>query len=527
MPYSNVSEVPDSVPAEFKKQWLEVWNSAYAAAKKDGQSNKDAEASAFAQANGVMKKREEAAAAEKTKLAEISYDRIQSMIRAALEKKFPPKKDGSNYCWVKEVFPSYAIVEHQGRLLRFPYEIKDDQASIGEAQEVETSYISASEVRDGLVRIAIAYTGENFEQDGKHFDITVKDLEEMRRNLAQRERPLDYQHYSGLAAEGAVLPPEFLRAAGWIKRPDTIEPFLEGQKILWAWADLTPACLAAIRNKELRYFSPEFTWAGKDEHGKSIGTALKAGAILIRPFLQHLPPIEIGAADYPQLLEAVALSESHRRLEQSATDFTDKEKKKMAVKNFKLKCLADGEHKGRVGVFEGDEMVGLVDGKLPKDEPDADDVKAREIAAADTAFLAEAAKAKPAEILMLAERRTSEGKLSMAGYLRAQKIAALVDTAVAAGKILPKQRENFFVLAGANYDAAAAVLAEAKPVIDLTSRGISGGETMTAKETVNAGVAQLMAEKKIPYAKALARFARENPAVWAEYEKASTIRTKE
>ena len=56
MPYDTVADVPDYVPADKKKQWLEVWNSAYKKALKDGKSKKDAEQSAFAQANGVVKK---------------------------------------------------------------------------------------------------------------------------------------------------------------------------------------------------------------------------------------------------------------------------------------------------------------------------------------------------------------------------------------------------------------------------------------------------------------------------------------
>src|SRR5262249_59505384 len=36
-----------------RKQWIEVWNSAYRKAKKDGKSDKEAESSAFAQANAV------------------------------------------------------------------------------------------------------------------------------------------------------------------------------------------------------------------------------------------------------------------------------------------------------------------------------------------------------------------------------------------------------------------------------------------------------------------------------------------
>ena len=175
------------------------------------------------------------------------------------------------------------------------------------------SKISLSEVKDGLVRIAVAYTG-TFQQGVKSFSITLADLEEMANNLSRREVPLDYQHYSGAAAAGQPVPPDWLHAAGWIKRPDKIEDFGEGRKVLWAWAEFTPRCLAAIRTKELRYFSPEFTWAGTNEHGESVGTKLNAGAILIRPFLLDLPPIEISAAEYPELLQSVALSESKRFL---------------------------------------------------------------------------------------------------------------------------------------------------------------------------------------------------------------------
>ena len=53
MPYSSVSEVPSNVPKAKRKQWLEVWNSAYERAKEDGKDHDAAEASAFAQANSV------------------------------------------------------------------------------------------------------------------------------------------------------------------------------------------------------------------------------------------------------------------------------------------------------------------------------------------------------------------------------------------------------------------------------------------------------------------------------------------
>ncbi len=61
MPFSSVSKLPAFVkkmPAKKQRQWMSVFNSAFAKATKEGKSTKDAESSAFAQANGVVKKDE-------------------------------------------------------------------------------------------------------------------------------------------------------------------------------------------------------------------------------------------------------------------------------------------------------------------------------------------------------------------------------------------------------------------------------------------------------------------------------------
>ncbi len=59
MPFSSVSDLPSNIkklPAKKQRQWMAVFNSAFSAATKEGKSTKDAEGSAFAQANGVVKK---------------------------------------------------------------------------------------------------------------------------------------------------------------------------------------------------------------------------------------------------------------------------------------------------------------------------------------------------------------------------------------------------------------------------------------------------------------------------------------
>lgn len=61
MPFSSVSELPSNIkklPANKQRQFMHVFNGAFSRAKKDGKSTKEAEKSAFAQANGVVFKKD-------------------------------------------------------------------------------------------------------------------------------------------------------------------------------------------------------------------------------------------------------------------------------------------------------------------------------------------------------------------------------------------------------------------------------------------------------------------------------------
>jgi hypothetical protein len=76
MPYSKPSDAPDWVAADKKKQWVEVWNSVYAAKKKAGMSDKEAEGEAFKQAGGVVKEKKELTMAHR------EYRYVASELRA-------------------------------------------------------------------------------------------------------------------------------------------------------------------------------------------------------------------------------------------------------------------------------------------------------------------------------------------------------------------------------------------------------------------------------------------------------------
>ena len=488
-----------------------------------------------------------------------------------------------------------------------------------------------SEVKDGLVRIALAYTG-NYERNGKSFSITLDDLKSMMKNLQRREIPLDYEHLSA----NPDAPPGHSRASGWVKAPDRIEDFGPNRKVLYGWAEFTPAALMAIRQREYKYFSPEIHWTDTDEQGKHVGTRLAAGAVTNRPFLKDLPPIEIGAGEFPALLEAVALSE-HKRLINVGdvhvpADMNRSKRKEEGMAKFKLKKITSGDDKGKHGIFDGDQMVGVADAgtledyanelhadeldelrklkaskKMKADDhdddscPNSDELKklrlrvgdgpiqkleasAAELTtlkakyAEDMAELDELrklkAKAKAGDLyikhqddddskadmkkmteklgitltevdreltpvrklevaclkefaetdsgeksMQLAESLLDKGRLTTGGYLKAQKIDRLLDQAIRQAKILPKQRKAMYLLAIQDFDQVSALLADSKPVLDLSIRGIegSGNETMKASEELETMVVQYMKEKSVDRATALRDVTRKNPELWRRH----------
>jgi hypothetical protein len=56
MPYAKPSDVPDNVPVKYKPQFMEVWNSVYAAGIAAKKSPAQAEEDAFKQSHGVINK---------------------------------------------------------------------------------------------------------------------------------------------------------------------------------------------------------------------------------------------------------------------------------------------------------------------------------------------------------------------------------------------------------------------------------------------------------------------------------------
>ncbi len=130
-------------------------------------------------------------------------------------------------------------------------------------------------------RVQVLRVGKfNHPQYGK-FEITKQILAEMKKNFDERVRGIDiafdYYHDS----EGD--------ASGWPKR---LELSSDGTELFAEDVEWTPKGAQKIKDRELRYFSPDFTFLWTEpETGKKIKNVLFGGGLTNRPFVKEMQPI--------------------------------------------------------------------------------------------------------------------------------------------------------------------------------------------------------------------------------------------
>lgn len=224
------------------------------------------------------------------------------------------------------------------------------------------------------------------------------------------------------------------------------------------------------------------------------------------------------------------------------------------AKILKLKCLTD-EHlekhglepelKGKIGVFDGEELIGVADGAEGWEAPhgDGEDVKklaevfASEIGLPGMSFVDIAALVKrgieaPLDQfaalsesihdgrinLLEAGKLADAGRVSFSTVLRGQEAERRVDAAVKAGKVLPKNRAQALRLALSDAAVFNALVEQARPVVDLRSHGhAGGGEQPTAQQALMAEVNAYAKENKCSLSVALSDITKRDPDLWRQY----------
>lgn len=137
------------------------------------------------------------------------------------------------------------------------------------------------------------------------FEVTQSDLESYAASIraAGDRRPIDYDHTG--ADGGSTV------AAGWFTGVAEVRP---GE--LWAEVEWTSIAADQIRNKQFRFFSPEFDFHERDKQGVlRKAKDILAGTLTNRPFFNRMAPVTATKEDQmtdvvnPDILKALGLDE--------------------------------------------------------------------------------------------------------------------------------------------------------------------------------------------------------------------------
>lgn len=291
--------------------------------------------------------------------------------------------------------------------------------------------------------VQICRTGDFIHQEYGDFSITTQTLMEFKRNFDERVKgcdiAIDYFHEADK------------KAAGWVKQVLISD---DGAKLL-AEVEWTPAAKQMLKDRELRYLSPDFDteWIRPDT-GQIYANVLNGAGLTNRPFLKDMEPIVASEKGNSMTLDE--LKKENKKL-------SDELMEVKKVEGEKEKMLGDSQAK--IAQLEADIAAKMKELEALK-SASAGVEKEKEAVMAENAQLKEAAK--------LAEKEGEFAKL------------------LSEGKAVPAQKDAFIKGDVASF----AKLAEK---VNLDSKGHGGaGEAddfekkvfKLAEEKVKAGIAR-------------------------------------
>jgi phage I-like protein len=409
-----------------------------------------------------------------------------------------------------------------------------------------------------LREIAVAVPGSWVKGDHS-FTIKKEDLADIVRNFEKRKNDMiviDYEHASEQpeVARGGPIP-----GAGWIHQlavsdqRSAISRLKADSCVLTAFVEWTPQSEEMLRTGQYRFFSPAIDWGARDkETGEPQGATLTSGALTNHPFLEELPPIMLsdGTLITSQKAEGgrqkaenqkgaitMADDQDRRDPEEQLGDAGDTEtmsEAESAGEGHGLPMLQ--VHKGRAGtkheghhIFSaGGKMLGCMSekslGAYAKKHLGAGAEKASEEASNVTRLILSDVAKDGKLNNQRASELASENRITLADYIRAQEAEKLVEGAIQAGKILPKDRAFFFRDALERPAEFAEYAKGAPQAVKLGVYGIGEAESMSPDQEVTALTKKLIEEKKLQYPAALKHVLSENPGLAERYRAAHSSR---
>ena len=415
-----------------------------------------------------------------------------------------------------------------------------------------------ADTESSLVRIPLAITGK-WARGANELAITRGDLEAIRRNFQERlngEINVDYDHASEMpevAAGGPIPsagrivkldPPEPMNGSresgiGNRKKPDSLLPTPYSRFILYGWYEPTDRARQLIQDREYRFISPAIDWAARSKRtGKAQGATLTSVALTNRPFLEELPPIQLSDPAYQLVGEHLYGAPEETGGPQGpsptkiklGTEPTGGPMKQvtLSVVDGKIK-IAHADLNDEFFANPEDLKKCLEEMGLLSDATLASTLQT--LAGRPGAALSECVadigqrllsqqQIPLAQATTLLSEAAAQGKsVSALEFFRAE-VERELDGAVKAGKLLPRQRDDWRKIALSDLPTFRRIVATQKPLVPLRPVGLTGTGPDNVQAQVKILAEQRVRERNISFGQALSEIGRELPELVQQYRRA-------
>jgi phage I-like protein len=290
----------------------------------------------------------------------------------------------------------------------------------------------------------------------------------------------------------------------------------KGKDGLFALIDWTKWGIEAIKSKLFKYISPEFDFEYTDpENGQKFKNVLYGVALTNRPFMKGMQPVVLSENLVNNIAEEIKQKKGGIEMDL-----------KKLIGLLKLKEDAtEAEMETKIGELMGIKPVELKDVRAELELTETATVedivkKIKEVRKVDSGKVT----LTEAEVAQL-KADAKDGKEAMA-KLKLSEATALVDKALADGKITAAQKEWAGNYALSNPEGFKKFIEAAPKVVSTTETG-SGGEggEHTAADKVNQEAQKLMKENKgMSFTDAVRKVLKDSPDLAKEYEKESSAK---
>ena len=393
----------------------------------------------------------------------------------------------------------------------------------------------SADATDGLLRVPLAITGK-WVRGKTEFAITRADLESIVRNFRERQNGeinVDYDHASEMpevAAGGPVLsagrivrldPPEAQRGSEFGVRgsgPESPIPNPESRFLLYGWFEPTPRARELLQNREYRFISPAIEWAARSKRtGKPQGTTLTSVALTNRPFLEELPQIRLSDPAFQPVEEN---ENRNWKLETRSSKLqTRTSARATPISNFHFPVSDPGGPMKHVTLSVREGRIHIAHDEL-KDEFYFAPEDLQGVGASAATTFSESAAITYAQARTLLSEADAQGKFISATEVFRAHAEHELEEAVRAGKILPRQRDDWRRIALSDLPTFRKLMSAQKPVVPLAPVGFAGTPPADVQAQVKFLAEQRMRERQITFGQALSDIGREQPDLVQQYRKA-------